>query len=71
MCIGGEKLVCSAGGQPQQKANMKDAHFTVLGFNAASGEPIMCCIMFACKELEPMMVQGLNPFASWEGNEMT
>jgi len=49
---------------------MKDAHFTILGFTAATGEPVMCCIIFACKELEPMMVQGLDPFATWEGDEL-
>jgi len=68
--VGGEKFLCFAGGRPQQRANMKDAHFTVLGFTAATGEPVMCCIIFACKELEPMMVQGLDPFATWEGDEL-
>jgi hypothetical protein len=61
---GGKKFVCSTNGWPQQRANMKDAHFTVLGFAAISGEPIMCCIIFASKELEPVMIQGLDPFAS-------
>jgi len=59
--VGGEKSLCFAGGQPQQRANMNNAHFTILGFMAATGE---------CKELEPMMVQGLYPFATWEGDEL-
>jgi len=67
--VGGEKFICSAGGRPQQRANMKDAHFTVLGFTSATGQPLMCSIIFACKELEPIMVQGLDPFTPWEGND--
>ncbi len=51
--IGGEKFLCFASGRPQQRANMKDAHFTVLGFTAATGEPIICCIIFACKDWSP------------------
>ena len=39
---------------------MKDAHFTVLGFTAAEGTPVMCAIIFAAKELELSWVQGLN-----------
>jgi hypothetical protein len=34
------------------------------------GEPIICSIIFACKNLEPLMVQGLDPFASWEGHDV-
>jgi hypothetical protein len=62
-------FVCSANGRPQQKANIKNAHITILDFTATSGKPIVCCIIFACKELAPMMIQGLDPFASWEGHE--
>jgi hypothetical protein len=67
--VGGEKFICTAGGQPQQQANMKDAHFTVLGSTSATGQPFLCSIIFACKELEPMMIQGLDPFATWERND--
>ena len=48
---------------------MKDAHFTVLGFTAAEGTPVMCAIIFAAKELELSWVQGLNPFVEWHGND--
>ncbi len=68
--IGGEKFLCSSGGRPQQRANTKDAHFTVLGFTTASGNAVMCCIIFAAKELDPLWVQGLDPFAEWEGGEL-
>jgi hypothetical protein len=48
----------------QQRANMIEAHFTIMGFTAATGEPVMCAIKFTRKELEPMMVQGLDPFVT-------
>jgi hypothetical protein len=67
--IGGEKFICTAGGRPQQQANMKDAHFTILGFTSETGQPLLCSIIFACKELEPMMIQGLDPFTTWERND--
>jgi hypothetical protein len=67
--IGGEKFSCSAIGRPQQRANTKDAHFTVLGFTSGAGEAVMCSIIFAAKELDPLMIQGLDPFADWEGEE--
>jgi hypothetical protein len=68
--IGGEKFLCLTGGRPQQRANTKDAHFTVLGFTTASGDAVMCCVIFAAKELDPLWVQGLDPFAEWEGGEL-
>lgn len=67
--IGGEKFLCGSGGRPQQRSNTKDAHFTVLGFTAASGEAIMCAIIFAAKEMDPLLVHGLDPFTEWEGGE--
>jgi hypothetical protein len=47
--IGGQIYLCSRDGQPQQCATMKVAHFTVLGFTAANGVPLMCAIIFAAK----------------------
>ena len=65
---GGEKhLALGAAARPQQKCAQKDAHFTVLGFMASTGEPLMCAIIFAAKELEYGWVQGLDLFADWEG----
>jgi hypothetical protein len=42
----------------------------VLGFTTALGNAVMCCIIFAAKELDPLWVQGLDPFAEWEGGEL-
>jgi hypothetical protein len=44
--VGGEKFLCEAEARPQIKAATKDSHFTVLGFTAATGEPVMCAIIF-------------------------
>jgi hypothetical protein len=41
----------------------------MLGFMAASGEAVMCAIIFVAKELDPLWVQGLDPFTDWEGGE--
>jgi hypothetical protein len=50
-------------------ASTKDAHFTVLGFTAANGNPVLCPIIFASKALEEEWVLGLDPFAACEGEE--
>jgi hypothetical protein len=47
--VGGQTYLCTRDGHPQQRAATKDCHFTVLGFTAANGEPIMCAIIFAAK----------------------
>ncbi len=44
--VGGELFLCGEGEQPQQRSAHKDAHFTILGFTAANGNPIMCAIIF-------------------------
>jgi hypothetical protein len=40
--VGGQKFLCSIEGRLQERATTKDAHVTVLGFTAASGEDVMC-----------------------------
>ena len=59
--IGGQKLLCGKEQRPQQRSATKDAHFTVLGFTAANGLPVMCAIIFAAKELEESWVLGFDP----------
>jgi hypothetical protein len=67
--VGGEKYLCIKGGRPQQRSATKDGHFTVLGFTAATGEPVMCAIIFAAKELDPSWVLGLDLFVPWIGED--
>jgi hypothetical protein len=67
--IGGEKFVCGKEQRPQQRSATKDAHFTVLGFTAANGLPVMCAIIFAAKELEESWILGFDATVEWEGAE--
>ncbi len=46
---GGQKFLCSVEGRPQEHAATKDAYITVLGFTAASGEAVMCAVIFVAK----------------------
>jgi len=41
----------------------------VLGFTTASADAVLCCIIFAMKELDLLWVQGLDPFTEWEGGD--
>jgi hypothetical protein len=67
--VGGEKFLCQANARPQVKVSTKDSHFTVLGFTAASGEPVMCAIIFSAKEMCESWVLGFNASAPWVGND--
>ena len=49
--VGEEKFLCRADARPQVKAATKESHFTVLGFTAATGKPVMCAIIFSAKEM--------------------
>lgn len=60
--VGGEKYLCGKQSRPQQRAATKDTHFTVLGFTAATGEPVMCAIIFAAKALQEQWKLGFDPF---------
>jgi len=67
--VGGQVFLCSKDGRPQQRAATKDAHFTVLGFTAASGEAVMCAVIVAAKTFKPEWRTGFDPFAEWVGRE--
>jgi hypothetical protein len=66
--VGGEKFLCQADATPQIKAATKDSHFTVLGFTAATGKPVMCAVIFSAKEMCTSWVLGFNASAPWVGN---
>jgi len=67
--VGGQTYLCSKDGRPQQRAATKDAHFTVLGFTAADGKPLLCAIIFAAKTMKHEWVTGFDPLAEWIGDE--
>ena len=45
-------------------AAFKDFHFTTLGFTAATGEAVCCCIIIAAKMMKVSWVTGINPFSA-------
>jgi hypothetical protein len=67
--VGGQTYLCTKEGCMQQRAATKDAHFTLLGFTAANGKPIMCAIIFAAKAMKDDWITGFDPFVEWIGEE--
>jgi len=61
--ISREKFLVCADSQAQIWLAFKDCHFTVLGFMAATGEPILCEIVLLCKMMKMEYMMGCNPFA--------
>ena len=49
---GGEKVLCERSLTPRQKCSTTDAHYTVLGFTAGTGEPVMCVIIFEGEDIK-------------------
>ena len=45
--IAGKKYVCEIDSIPKEQASHTDKHFTLLGFTALSGEPVLCLIIIA------------------------
>jgi hypothetical protein len=66
--VGGQLYLCCVDRRPQQRAATKDAHFTVLGFTAASREPLMCAVIFAAKTFRDEWRTGFDQFAEWIGD---
>ena len=65
--VGGEKFLCHVSARPQIRAATKDSHFTVLGFTAATGEPLMCAVIFSAKSSCEEWMVGFNASAPWIG----
>ena len=51
--VGGKRLLKEKGQKAKITAAISNAHLTVLGFTGATGEPVMCTIMFPGNELTP------------------
>ena len=57
---GGVLLACERG-KHQKKATINvDKHFNFLGFAAANGEPVMCCVVFAGIVQNPQIETGID-----------
>ena len=58
--VGGEKKIGVKGEQAQTTIATNDAHYTMLGFTAATGEPVMCAVIFKAKEVTTTMQLGID-----------
>jgi hypothetical protein len=47
---GGQKFGCGRGMTPKQICSTRDRHFTVLGVTAATGDPVLCVVIFASEK---------------------
>jgi hypothetical protein len=59
-CVGGERLLKARGQTAEVTAATSEAHFTVLGFTAATGEPVMFAIIFAASEMTQELQLGVD-----------
>jgi hypothetical protein len=60
---GGHKFMVAADMRAQVRNYFKDNHFTVLGFTAATGDPVMYAIIIAASKLKVTDVTGYNPLS--------
>jgi hypothetical protein len=67
---GGQKLVVATNTRGQVRKSFKDNHFTILGFTAADGHPVMCAIIIAALKLRVTDMMGFNPL-SMDGEDIT
>ena len=58
--VGGQKFVCKRGSRENITSSHKDIRFTLLGLTAATGEPVMCVVIFSGKELSFEQRMGHN-----------
>jgi hypothetical protein len=58
--VGGERLLKAKGRKAEVTAATSEAHFTVLGFTAANGEPVMFAIIFAASEMTQELQLGVD-----------
>ena len=65
---GGAKYFCDRGGTPYQQCAMNDKHFTMLGFTALSGEPVLCLIIIADVQEKFEVECGINIDTTAEGD---
>ena len=59
--IGGQKYVCAKGSIPQIKVQHSERHFTLLGFTALSGEPVLCLVIISGVREHFNVETGIDP----------
>ena len=53
---------------PQEKINIKDKHYTLLGITALTDEPVMCIVIFYGIKPNEMVETGMGIMAETIGN---
>ena len=66
--VGGRKVMCEKHCTPQEQVQHKEKHFTLLGFTALTGEPVLCLIIIAGVREELSVETGIDPTAKIVGN---
>ena len=66
--VGGQKYVCARGAIPQIKVQHSERHFTLLGFTALSGEPLLCLIIISGVREQLNIETGIDPTKSVMGD---
>ena len=66
---GGQLQICERGMTPQEKINIKDKHYTLLGITALTGKSVMCIVIFSGIQTNAMVDIGLDLTAETLGNE--
>jgi hypothetical protein len=61
---GGQKFMVAKDMRAQVRNSFKYNHFTVLGFTAADGRPVMCAILIAASKLRLTDVTGFTPLST-------
>jgi len=56
--INGEKCIITKHGCTLSHSLLNDCHFTILGFTAATGEPLCCAILNTVKKINPLVPIG-------------
>ena len=50
--VGGERVIVRWGKKAQQLTAVKDFHFTIVGFTALSGKPVMASVIVAAEKMK-------------------
>jgi len=66
--VGGRKVMCEKHCTPQEQVQHKEKHFTLLGFTALSGEPVLCLIIIAGVREKLSVETGIDPIAITTGD---
>jgi len=67
--VGGQKKIVPRGTVPKETAATNTNHFTMLGFTAADGEPVMCALIMKGKTIKADAITGID-ICTFRGKEV-